>query len=160
MEQQDIGHSLSIKPRRQARILDIVRREIIETQEQLAESLRDTGVAATQATVSRDIRELGLIKVPTGDGRHRYALPDSGSPVPGERLLEIFRSAVLSVEWSENMVVLQTLAAMADAVAEAVDSMRLTSVIGSLAGERTVFLVIRPREDAPRVVGTLRALLD
>jgi transcriptional regulator of arginine metabolism len=149
-----------VKPRRQARILDIVRHQIIETQEQLAEALRTAGVQATQATVSRDMRELGLIKVPTGDGRQRYALPDVAAPVPGQRLMDVFRAAVITVEWSENIVVLHTLSAMADAVSEAVDSMRLPAVIGSLAGERTVFLVVRPKEEAPRVVAQLRAYMD
>jgi transcriptional regulator of arginine metabolism len=147
-----------VKPRRQVRILDIVRSSLIETQEQLVEALARDGVRATQATVSRDIRELGLIKAPTGDGRVRYALPDAG-PAPSSRLLEIFRTSVLHVEYSGNTIVLTTLSATAAAVAEAVDSLHIDGVIGTLAGERTVFAVVKPPERAAEVVHRLRAMI-
>jgi transcriptional regulator of arginine metabolism len=147
-----------VKPRRQVRILDIVRTSLIETQEQLVEALAQEGVQATQATVSRDIRELGLVKTPTGDGRVRYALPETG-PAPSNRLLEIFRASVLHVEYSGNMVVLTTLAATAAAVAEAVDSLHVDGVIGTLSGERTVFVVVKPPERAAEVAARLRAMI-
>lgn len=147
-----------MKPRRQVRILEIVRTAIIETQEQLVDALSREGVRATQATVSRDIRELGLIKAPTGDGRVRYALPESG-PAPSSRLLEIFRTSVLHVEFSGNTIVLTTLSATASAVAEAVDSLHLDGVIGTLAGERTVFAVVKPPERVAEVAHRLRAMI-
>lgn len=147
-----------MKPRRQVRILDIVRNSVIETQEQLVDLLANEGIHATQATVSRDIRELGLIKTPTPDGRLRYALPEIG-PAPSDRLMEIFRSSVLHVDYSGNTVVLHTLSATAEAVAEAVDSLHVEGVIGSLAGERTVFLVVRPPDASGRVASHLRDLI-
>ncbi|MCL6595625.1 MAG: arginine repressor [Firmicutes bacterium] len=147
-----------MKPRRQVRILDIVRTSLIETQEQLVEALAREGVHATQATVSRDIRELGLVKAPTGDGRVRYALPDTG-PTPSAHLLEIFRTSVLHVDHSGNTVVLTTLPATAAAVAEAVDSLHVEGVIGTLSGERTVFVVVKPPERSPEVAARLRAMI-
>lgn len=147
-----------MKPRRQVRILDIVRSSLIETQEQLVEALAREGVQATQATVSRDIRELGLIKAPTGDGRVRYALPEAG-PTPSSRLLEIFRTSVLHVEFSGNTIVLTTLAATAPAVSEAVDSLHIDGVIGTLAGERTVFAVVKPPERAVEIAHRLRMMI-
>lgn len=147
-----------VKPRRQVRILEIVRTSLIETQEQLVDALAREGVHATQATVSRDIRELGLVKTPTGDGRVRYALPEAG-PAPSGRLLDIFRTSVLHVEHSGNTLVLTTMAATASAVAEAVDSLHVEGVIGTLAGERTVFVVVKPPERAGDVASTLRAMI-
>lgn len=147
-----------MKPRRQVRILDIVRTSLIETQEQLVDALAREGVHATQATVSRDIRELGLVKTPTGDGRVRYTLPETG-PTPSSRLLDIFRTSVLHVEHSGNTVVLTTLPATASAVAEAVDSLHVDGVIGTLAGERTVFVVVKPPERVPEVAARLHAMI-
>jgi len=147
-----------LKPRRQVRILDIVRTSLIETQEQLVDALAREGVHATQATVSRDIRELGLVKTPTGDGRVRYTLPETG-PTPSSRLLDIFRTSVLHVEHSGNTVVLTTLPATASAVAEAVDSLHVDGVIGTLAGERTVFVVVKPPERVPEVAARLHAMI-
>jgi transcriptional regulator of arginine metabolism len=147
-----------LKSRRQRCILEIVHRSVIETQDQLVEALRGAGFSATQATVSRDIRELGLVRTPMPDGRLRYALPQA-DPTPSDRLMEIFRASVLEVDFSGNTVVLHTLPATAAAVAEAVDSLRMDGVIGSLAGERTVFLVVKPPEDSARVAGQLRSMI-
>ncbi len=146
------------KARRQLRILELVRDEAVGTQEELAQHLRDGGLPVTQATVSRDIKELGLVKRAGPDGRQHY-VSDVRLPTADEKLMRICRDSVLTVDYSANMVVVNTLPATADAVCEAIDSLRLPNVIGTMAGERTVFLVVRPPEEAPAVTEHLRGLM-
>jgi transcriptional regulator of arginine metabolism len=148
-----------VKARRQSRILEIAREQVIETQEDLAARLQREGFAVTQATVSRDIKELKLAKVPTGDGRYRYAPADEAPAPQGERMLRLFRDCVTGYDASENIVVISTLAATAAGVAEAVDGLRAPEVIGTLAGERTVFVVIKPKRAVPRFLGRLDEIL-
>ncbi len=145
------------KARRQLRILELVREEHIATQEELAARLRQVGLSVTQATVSRDIKELGLLKVTGADGRQHYQ-SDIRQPSPDEKLMRICRDSVLSIEQSDNMIVVHTLPATADAVCEAIDSLRMPGVIGTMAGERTVFLVVRPSSASPAIVEDLRRL--
>ncbi len=148
------------KSRRQVRIMQIIRHEVISTQEELVERLRSQGIEVTQATVSRDIKEMKLVKVPVGDGRYRYALPEEpGSGAYAERLLRILRESVTGYDASENMVVIHTLPATAQSVAEAIDLLRAEEVIGTLAGERTVFIVVRPKEAVERFLARLGDLL-
>ncbi len=148
------------KARRQARIMQLVGQRVIDTQEELAVRLQAEGFPVTQATVSRDIRELRLVKVPTGDGRYRYAPADPPVPtvVLSERLLRLFAECVTGLEASENIVVLATLSGTAQGVAEAVDALRAPEVIGTLAGERTVFVVIKPKRAVPRFLERMRRL--
>lgn len=148
------------KSRRQMRIMEIIREEVIGTQEELAERLRREGIDVTQATVSRDIKEMQLVKVPTGDGRYRYTLPEDRPGAPHlERLMRILKESVTGYDHSENIVVINTLPATAQSVAEAIDMLRMEEVIGTLAGERTVFVVIRPKEAVPRFAERLREIL-
>ncbi len=134
------------KQRRLRTIVDLVRRESIETQEQLAGLLQAAGFVVTQATVSRDVRELHLVKVAVDGGRFRYGLPgDNQSTAFSDRILQLLRDFVLSVDTSENLVVLNTLPATAAGVAEAIDRMGAPEVIGTLAGERTVLIIIKPK---------------
>lgn len=135
------------KVRRQARILEVIAASVVETQEDLAERLNAEGFTVTQATVSRDIHDLRLIKLPTGDGGSRYAQgPADAEAALSARLLGLFGECVTGVDASLNLVVLSTLAGTAAGVAEAVDRLRAPEVIGTLAGERTVFVVIKPPE--------------
>lgn len=146
------------KARRQLKILEIVRDEAVGTQEELASRLRAEGLAVTQATVSRDIKDLGLVKAVGADGRQHYAT-DARQAVVDQKLMRICRDSVLSIDHSDNMIVIHTLPATAGPVCEAIDSMHLREVIGSMAGERDVFLVVRPAAAAERVVSELRLLL-
>lgn len=149
-----------LKPRRQMRILDLIRQHIIETQEELAEQLRQDGISVTQATVSRDIKDLKLVKVPVGDGRYRYALPEDQSQASQvERMLRLMRECVVNVDYSENLLVLMTLPATAAVVAEAIDGLRWPEIIGSLAGERNVFAVVKPKSETKAVAERLRELI-
>ncbi|HVB10566.1 MAG TPA: arginine repressor [Bacillota bacterium] len=149
-----------MKARRQTRILDIVRQGIVETQEELAHRLEQEGFPVTQATVSRDIKELKLVKVPMGDGRYRYA--PSGEPAVGvarERMVRLLREYVTAFDSSENIVVVSTLPGMADPVAEAIDHLQLPEVIGTLAGERVVFAVVKPKRAVAGFLTRLRDIL-
>lgn len=148
-----------MKARRQSRILELVREHLIETQEDLAARLHREGFPVTQATVSRDVKELKLAKVPVGDGRSRYAASGEAPPPQGERMLRLFRDCVTGYDASENVVVINTIAATASGVAEAVDGLRAPEVIGTLAGERTVFVVIKPKRAVPGFLGRLDDIL-
>ena len=155
------GERTGRKAERQACILHLVTERRIETQEELAAALERAGFEVTQATVSRDIRELGLVKLPAAHGRAGYAAP--GAPPAwgalSERMLRLFRECVLAVDWTEALVVLSTLPATAMGVAEAIDGMGAPEVIGTLAGERTVFVAVKPKGAVPAFVARLRELL-
>lgn len=149
-----------MKARRQMRIMEIIRAEAISTQEELARRLQKEGIHVTQATVSRDIKEMQLLKIPTGDGRYRYALPDDrGGGSHADRLVRMLREAVISYDAGENLIVINTLPATAPSVAEAIDLLNAEEVLGTLAGERTVFVAIRSKEAAPRFLERLKGLI-
>ena len=151
---------MSSKTKRQNRIIALIREHEIGTQEELARLLSENGFPVTQATVSRDIKELQLVKIPSGNGSYRYALPDESSYVQRkERIMRLFRECVISYDYSENIVVLNTLPATASGVAEAIDTLEAEEVIGTMAGERTVFVVIKPREAVGQFLERLRNLV-
>lgn len=155
------GGVRELKSRRKMLILDLIHQEVIETQEELSERLRQANVAVTQATISRDIKELGLIKIPLPDGRYRYWSGDEGNiSAPNDRLMRIFRDCVLSIVPSGNLIVITTMSATAEAVCEAIDSMHMPEIIGTMAGERTIFIAIRPPERTEEVATRLHDLLD
>ena len=151
----------SQKAARQARILQLIGTRSVDTQEELAAHLQREGFHVTQATVSRDIRELRLMKVPAGDGRYRYAAAEgAGQPtLPSEFMLRLFRECVVGFDHSENLVVVSTQAGTAQSVAEVVDRLHAPEVIGTLAGERTVFVVIKPRRAVPTFLERLQVLM-
>ena len=149
----------SEKARRHARILQLVAAEEVDTQEDIAGRLEREGFPVTQATISRDIRELRLVKVPKPGGGARYA--QAGAPGIGlsdAMLRHLFGECVSGYDCSENLVVLSTLPGTAQSVAEAVDGLGAPEVIGTLSGERTVFVVIKPKSQAPRFLRRLRQL--
>ncbi len=148
-----------MKARRQAKILELIKNSVIETQEELAEALGREGIPVTQATVSRDIKELQLTKVPTGDGRYRYALPDEMPSVTWDKRRRIFQESVLGVDYSENIIVVKSLPGTAPGVGAALDHLGWEEMIGSVAGDDAVLVVVRPKEAAPKVVERIRSLM-
>lgn len=131
-----------MKNNRQTMILDIIAKENVETQEQLLEHLRQRGITSTQATISRDIKQLHLVKEPTGQGRYRYAVSVQKTKLNfADKLRTIFRESVVSVEAAQNIVVLKTIEGMAQGAAFALDNMGDTDIVGTLAGDDTIFLV-------------------
>ena len=150
-----------MKSRRQMLLLQIIRDRPVRTQEELTELLRREGIQVTQATVSRDIKELKLIKVPDGTGQYRYAAPDDAAPAHArERLIRLLRDSVLSVDASENLIVVKTLSGTAPTAGEALDRMEWPEVIGTVAGDNTVLVVIKPATAVPEVLRRLRAALE
>jgi transcriptional regulator of arginine metabolism len=149
-----------MKASRHARIKEIIENQTIETQEELAEALRKKGIEVTQATVSRDIKELMLIKVPTGDGRYRYAFPPEQNIIFSQSRLErAFQDSVIAMDQSLNIIVIRTVPGMAQAVAYAIDSTKWPEIIGTVGGDDTIFIVVKPPEEAGSVLARFRALL-
>ena len=142
-----------VKARRHQRILDIVRSKPIQTQEDLSAELAREGMSVTQATISRDIKELRLIKAPVGDGSYRYTVPvDRNIEDINRRIERVFREAVISVEDSDNIVVIKTLEGAAQAIGAIVDDLDWPEVVGSLAGDDTIFVVVKPADKALEVM--------
>lgn len=138
-----------MKNDRQNKILEIITTENIETQEQLLERLQAHGISSTQATISRDIKQMHLIKEPAGHGVYKYAVSGNRSKLNfAERLRTIFRESVTSVESAQNIVVVKTMPGLASAACAALDDMNINYMVGSLAGDDTAFLVMRDNESA------------
>ena len=133
-----------MKVDRQNAILEIIGSETIETQEELARALLGRGFKVTQATISRDIKELHLVKVQIEDGSYQYAVNESSNVLNTERLLRVFKETVLTVQDAGNIVVITTIAASANAAAEVVDNMEIEAVVGCIAGDNTIFCVTVP----------------
>lgn len=150
-----------MKGRRQEEILDIISTVDVETQDQLLAELKKRGIAAAQATISRDMKELHLTKEPTGYGSYRYAVGEqSSSGDQSGRLRTIFREGVLSFDMAQNIVVIKTMPGLAAAAGAAMDGMELPGLVGSLAGDDTVLLIMRTAEDASALCGEVRRLLS
>ena len=138
-----------MKFQRQAKILELIEHNEIETQEELSMRLRDLGYDTTQATVSRDIKELRLIKILSPSGKYRYATSTQEAENSFvSRLQNIFRECVTGVYAAQNIVVIKTLPALASAAAMAIDAMRVPKVVGTISGDDTVFIVMRDNESA------------
>ncbi|MHB8158749.1 MAG: arginine repressor [Desulfocucumaceae bacterium] len=148
-----------MKSVRQKRIVAIIRAKAIETQEQLAEELGRAGLAVTQATVSRDVKDLGLIKVP-GDGNTSiYALPEKNSaPVKEGRLKRLIIESVQKIDYSENLIVIKTMPGEAQGVASAIDNSDLPGVIGTVAGDDTIIIVVKPKGAVAAIVSRFNDL--
>ena len=155
-----MGKKRAMKTKRQNEILRMISAREIETQEELAEALRKQGYNVTQATVSRDIRELRLVKI-AGDIRaYRYALPERSETVIDNRLIRILRDSLSSIDYAGQIVVVQTLSGSANVAAEAIDTMEWPEVLGTIAGDNTIFIAVRKEEDASAVTGRIRELIS
>ncbi|NLB74271.1 MAG: arginine repressor [Firmicutes bacterium] len=134
------------KTRRHAKVLEIIRGKPIETQEDLAASLQKEGFEVTQATVSRDIKELGITKTPTGSGRYRYVVPKERAFEDSERRMRrLLKDSVISIDFSENLLVIRTLTGNAHAVAAVIDNMGIPEIVGTIAGDDTILIVVKPK---------------
>ena len=149
-----------MKTRRQRKIQELIAREVIRTQEELAERLREEGFEVTQATVSRDIKELGLVKVPTPGDEYRYALAVESHPTNYlERLKRLLRETVVSVNDSENLVLIRTIPGNAHALASLIDGSDWPDIIGTVAGDDTILLVVKPKEATAEVLARINGLM-
>jgi len=144
---------------RQSKILELIDKTPIETQEELVEQLRSHGFNVTQATVSRDIKELGLTKI-LENGKYRYAyLGDSTKPNVNTKLINILRESVISVDSAGNLIVIKTLSGSANAAAMVIDKLNIDSVLGSIAGDDTLLVIVKSAKKVQEVMSTLNGLM-
>lgn len=150
-----------MKAKRQAKIMEIISTTNVETQEQLLQLLQEAGFTSTQATISRDIKELRIVKELTSFGTYRYTT--AAREVPNtfsSRLNTIFRECVTNFDYAQNIIVIHTLPGLANAAASALDAMNMSVVLGSIAGDDTVFIVMRDTNAAAAFCGEIKGLLS
>ena len=150
-----------MKSQRQAKILEIISANNVETQEQLLAELQLNGFRATQATISRDIKELRIVKELTSLGNYRYTT--SANEVTesfSARLNTIFRECVIGFDYAQNIIVIRTLPGLASAAGSAIDAMNLSVVVGTLAGDDTVMVVMRDNNAATAFCGEIKSLIN
>lgn len=147
-----------MKVDRHSKIVELIGKYQIETQEELAEYLKKAGYHVTQATVSRDIRELKLTKAPGKNGRQCYAVMQHQKDF-GEKYIRIFRDCYVSMDMAQNILVIKTVAGMAMAVCAALDAMKWTEIVGSIAGDDTIMCAVRSVEDTVKVMDKIRKIV-
>ena len=148
-----------MKSARQTAILSLVEQQEIRTQEELAQKLKEQGIKVTQATVSRDIKELRLLKVLSSSGGYKYATADQAEHGISERFVRMFIDSVISIVYAQNIIVIKTLSGSASVAGEAIDSMRWPEILGTMAGDNTILVVVRNEEDAALVVNKFNEIL-
>lgn len=148
-----------MKVNRHAKIIELINKYNVETQEELASYLNKEGFKVTQATVSRDIRNLKLTKVPTDDGRQKYAIHQSGESGMEEKYNRVLRDGYVSMDMAQNILVIKTVAGMASAVCAAIDSMKWNEVVGSIAGDDTIMCAIRSVDDTVKVMDKISKIV-
>ncbi len=150
-----------MKSQRQAKIMEIISTKNVETQEQLLEALQKEGFRGTQATISRDIKELRIVKELTSLGTYRYTA--ASSEMPGSfssRLNTIFRECVTGYDYAQNIIVIRTMPGLASAAGSAIDAMNMSVVVGTLAGDDTVMIVMRDNNAAAAFCGEIKNLIN
>lgn len=149
-----------MKTARHARIREIIETQVVETQEELATALKKQGFDVTQATVSRDIKELMLIKIPTEKNKYRYAFSaDQGPLISQSRIARIFQETVLRIDASANIIVIRTMIGGAQPIAHAIDVSKWPQILGTVAGDDTIFVVVNPPEAVNEVIGEFKKLM-
>ena len=149
-----------MKTKRQTKMLELIKKHDIETQEELSDYLQKEGYQVTQATVSRDIRELKLTKVAMSNGRQKYAALTEANEDLSEKYTRVFRDAFVSMDMAQNMLVIKTVSGMAMAVAAAIDAMHLHEIVGCIAGDDTIMCAVRSVDDTIAVMSRLRKLVE
>ena len=148
-----------MKRERQSRILEIIESKDIETQDQLADILRSEGYSVTQATISRDINELQLGKLPCGNGKRKIAIQPVGDMHLTNKYIRVLRDGFLSMDSAQNILVVKTVSGMAMAVAASLDALHMKEVVGSIAGDDTIMMAIRTTQETARVMDKIREYL-
>ena len=149
-----------MKTKRQTKMLELMKKHDIETQEELSDYLQKEGYQVTQATVSRDIRELKLTKVAMSNGRQKYAALTEANEDLSEKYTRVFRDAFVSMDMAQNILVIKTVSGMAMAVAAAIDAMHLHEIVGCIAGDDTIMCAVRSVDDTIAVMSRLRKLVE
>ena len=148
-----------MKINRHAKIIELINKYHIETQEELADYLNEEGFKVTQATVSRDIRDLKLTKVPTDGGRQKYAIHQTPETEMSDKYIRVLKDGYVSMDMAQNILVIKTVAGMAMAVCAAIDSMKWNEVVGSIAGDDTIMCAIRSVDDTIKVMDKISKII-
>lgn len=149
-----------MKKKRHQKIVDILEKYDVETQEELAGYLRDAGFSVTQATVSRDIRDLKLSKVLTQEGRQKYVILRQEDAYMSERYIRVLRDGFFSMDMAQNILVVKTVSGMAMAVAAALDALKFPEVVGCIAGDDTIMVAVRTVEETERLMEKIHAMIE
>ena len=148
-----------MKSKRQVKILELIRKNDIETQEELSDYLEKEGYQVTQATVSRDIRELKLTKVAMNNGRQKYVALSENTEGMSEKYIRIFRDGFVSMDMAQNILVIKTVSGMAMAVAAALDALKFSEVVGCIAGDDTIMVAVRTVEDTQILMDKIHLMI-
>ena len=149
-----------MKKTRHGKIIEIIEKNDVETQEELAGKLRESGFQVTQATVSRDIRELKLSKVPTGSGSQKYVVLKQDDSHMGDKYIRVLRDGFTSMDTAQNILVIRTVSGMAMAVAAALDAMNWNEIVGCIAGDDTIMCAVRTVDDTILLMEKIKKLLE
>ncbi len=149
-----------MKKSRHQKIKELIAQYEIYTQEELADKLKAAGYEVTQATISRDIRELKLSKIPMSDGRQRYTILIHSDHYLSDKYLRVLQDGFVSMDMAQNILVVKTVSGMAMAVAAAIDAMKLKEIVGSIAGDDTIMMAVRTVEDTNIVMDKIHTVLE
>lgn len=149
-----------MKTNRQSKIIEIIQKNEVETQDELSALLEKDGFRVTQATVSRDIRELKLTKIPTAGGRQKYAVITDAPENLSKKYERVLREGFLSMDMAQNTLVIKTVSGMASAVCAAIDAMKMREIVGSIAGDDTIMCAIRTVDDTYAVMKKIRRIVE
>ena len=149
-----------MKTNRQSKIIEIIQKNEVETQDELSALLEKDGFRVTQATVSRDIRELKLTKIPTAGGRQKYAMITDAPENLSKKYESVLREGFLSMDMAQNILVIKTVSGMASAVCAAIDAMKMREIVGSIAGDDTIMCAIRTVDDTYAVMKKIRRIVE
>ena len=149
-----------MKKTRHRKIVEIIEKRDVETQEELAGYLKEAGFTVTQATVSRDIRELKLSKVPTGGGKQKYVILRQDDSHMGDKYIRVLRDGFVSMDMAQNILVIKTVQGMAMAVAAALDAMKFPEIVGCIAGYDTIMAAIKSTDETKVVIDKINEILE
>lgn len=149
-----------MKTNRQSKIIEIIQKNEVETQDELSALLEKDGFRVTQATVSRDIRELKLTKIPTAGGRQKYAVITDAPENLSKKYERVLREGFLSMDMAQNILVIKTVSGMASAVCAAIDAMKMREIVGSIAGDDTIMCAIQTVDDTYAVMKKIRRIVE
>lgn len=149
-----------MKKNRHQKIVEIIENHDVETQEELAGYLQKAGFTVTQATVSRDIRELQLSKIPSGNGRQKYVILKQDDSHMGDKYIRVLRDGFTSMDMAQNILVVKTVSGMAMAVAAAIDALKFPEIVGCIAGDDTIMVAVRTVEETQELMHKIHVMIE
>lgn len=149
-----------MKNNRHRKVIEIIEKHDIETQEELANYLKEAGFKVTQATISRDIRELALTKIQVGNGRQKYAILPQENSAMSEKYIRVLCDGFASMDMAQNILVIKTVAGMAMAVAAALDALKFPEIVGCIAGDDTIMAAVRTTEETRILMDKIHGMIE